>query len=204
MAKKILLASYNGGKIERFKRLIAQTNLDIEAYSPMELGLEKLDIEENGSSLAENAEIKARAFFGKVDMPILSNDTGFWVKGEGLVEAPKRLALGNKDEHDLSKEEIFELLKEFWKGIATKYGGEVDAAWVEAFAVLEPDGTLHIAESRREVLLTDREFGTPHIQFPMRGLYLSKATNKPAVDHTPEEELVELQPVTEALIKVLS
>ena len=133
----------------------------------------------------------------------MSNDTGFWVKGEGLVDAPKRIALAGRDEKSLSKEEIFQYLNNFWKNIATKHGGEVDAAWVEAFVVLDPDGTIHKAQSRREVLLTNREFGTPHIQFPMRGLYISKATNKPAVLHTAAEELIELAPVTEALIQVL-
>lgn len=203
MKMKILLASNNGGKIERFKKLLKQVDPEIELCSPKDLGIEDIDVAEDAPTLAGNAELKVRAYADKVDIPILANDTGFYVEGEGLVEAPKRIALGGENENDLSKEEIAQKLLEFWKSIATKYGGEVDAAWPEAFAVLYPDGRLETSESRRDVVLTNREFGKAHLQMPVRALYYSKTTNKPAIQHTPEEELLELQPVVEALRSVL-
>jgi XTP/dITP diphosphohydrolase len=204
MTNKVFLATFNGGKIERFENLIAQTGLEVEVFTPADFNIPDLHTEENGDTLAANAEIKARAFLGKVDMPILANDTGFWVDGMGLVDTPKRTALGDQDEKALSKEEMAKFMSDFWKDIAKKRGGQVDAAWVEAFVLLDPDGTLHTAESRREVILTDQEFGTPHIQFPMRALYISKDTGKPALHHTAEEELLEMQPVTDALHQILS
>lgn len=205
MTKRLFLASRNEGKIERFKKLLSAAGLaDIEIYIPPDFGLEKIEVPENGRTLAENAELKARAYFGKVDMPILANDTGFWVAGEGFIDAPKRKALGETGEDKLSKEEIASALLEFWKGIARKHGGKVDAAWLEVFTLLNTDGTMRTAESRRDVILTDREFGIPHPQLPVRALYISKATNKPAAQHSKEEELLELKPITDALIKILS
>jgi len=204
MRKKIFLATRNEGKIQRFRNLLEHTSLDIESYTPGDLHLENIEAEESGDTLAENAEIKARAYFGKVDMPILANDTGFWVEGEGLVYAPKRRALGEKNENGLTKGEIAKALLEFWKGIARKHGGEVNAALIEAFVLLDPDGRLHRAESRREVTLTDHAFGEAHIQMPVRALYISKTTNKPAIQHNKEEELLELKPVTVALSKILA
>lgn len=204
MKKKVLLGTHNQAKIERFKKLLANTGLDLEIYTENDLGLGNIDIEESGKTLAENAEIKARAYFGKTDMPVLTNDTGFWVEGEGLVDAPKRKALNGADEKGLTKEELAKTLSEFWQGIARKHGGRVNAAWIEAFVLLDPDGTMHTSESRREVILTDQTFGEPHIQMPVRALYISKATNKPAIQHTKEEEIFELKPITDALLKVLS
>ena len=203
MKKKIFLATHNEGKIQRFKNLLEQTGLDVEIYTPKDFGLEDVEAKENGKTLAENAEIKARAYLGKVAMPVLANDTGFWVEGEGLVDAPKRRALGGKDEKGLTKEEIAKFLLDFWKGIARKHGGKVSAAWIEAFSLLDPDGRVHRAKSRREVILTDQEFGTGHIQMPVRALYISKITNKPSIQHSKEEELLELKPVIDALIEVL-
>lgn len=202
--KEILLASNNKGKVERFRNLVAQISADIKIYCPEDLHIEVLDTEETGKTLAENAEIKARAYFGKTDLPILSNDTGFFVEGEGLVEAPKREALGGMDEKTLTKEEIANRLLDFWKGIAKKHGGKVGAAWIEEFVLLYPDGTMKRSESRRDVILTDTEFGNGHIQMPVRALYISKTTNKPSIQHTPEEEVLELQPITDALKKILS
>lgn len=204
MKKKIFLATRNEGEIQRFKNLLEHTGLDIEIYAPKDFNLGNIEAEEKEKTLAGNAEIKARAYFGKVEMSILSNDTGFWVEGEGLIDAPKRKVLGKKDEKELTKEEIAKSILEFWKNIARKHGGKVDAAWVEAFVLLDPDGVIHKAESKREVILTDQEFGEAHIQMPMRALYISKTTNKPAIQHDKEEELLELKPITDALLKILT
>ena len=200
---KIFLATNNGGKIERFKNLLKQVDKDIEIFTPADLNIAVIDVLENGKTLAENAKLKAHAYFGKVDMPILANDTGFYVEGDGFVDAPKRKALGEIDEDTLSKEEISEKLLNFWKEVATRHGGKVDAAWVEAFVVMYPDAEIREAESRREIILTDQVFGAPHLQMPVRALYYSKTTNKPAIIHTEEEEILEMKPVIDALIKVL-
>jgi len=200
---KIFLATNNGGKIERYKKLLKQVDKDIEVYAPFDLNIETIDVIESGKTLAENAKLKANAYLGRVDMPILSNDTGFYVEGDGFVDAPKRKALGETDETALSKEDLSKRLLNFWKGVATKHGGKVDAAWVEAFVVVYPSGKIEEAESRREIVLTNQEFGTPHIQMPVRALYYSKTTNKPSIQHTREEEILEMKPVIDALAKVL-
>ena len=200
---KVFLATNNGGKIERFKNLLKHVGKDIEVYTPKDLDIDIVDVLENGKTLAENAKLKAKAYLGKVDMPIISNDTGFYVEGDGFVYAPKRHALGETDEKELLKEEIAERVLAFWKSVAARHGGKVDAAWVEAFVALYPNGEIKEAESRREIILTNQEFGTPHIQMPIRALYYSKATNKPAIQHTNEEEVLEMKPVTNALAKVL-
>lgn len=204
MQTKVFIATSNNGKVERYKELIASAGLNIEIYTPKDFGLQNIEVEENGKTLVENAKIKAVAYFKKVDMPILANDAGFWVEGEGLIDAPKRRALFGADEKNLTKEEISSNLLEFWKDIAKKHGGKVNAAWLDAFALLDTNGETRVEEARREVVLTDQIFRTPHIQFPIRALYISKTTNKPAAQHTKEEEFLELKPITDALFKILT
>lgn len=199
MINKIFLATNNEGKVERFKFLLSQIDSKIEIFVPSDFGLQDINPIEDGKSLKENALIKARAYFGKVDMPILSNDGGFYVEGEGLIDAPKRIALGDKKEEEITKEEKRDLLLKFWKNIATKYGGRVDSAWVEEFAFITEDGKEKTVEGRREEILTNEEFGVAHIDLPVRALYISKATGKPAVLHSLEEELLELKPLSDAI-----
>lgn len=199
----IFLATNNGGKVERFKKLLKLIDEDIKVFTSADLNIEVKDVIENGKTLEDNARLKANAYFGKVDMPILANDTGFYVEGDGFVDAPKRTALVGADENTLSKEEISKKLLSFWKGVANRHGGKVDAAWVEAFVVIYPNGEMKEASSRREIVLTDQEFGVPHLDMPVRALYYSKITNKPAIQHTEEEEILEMKPVTDALIEVL-
>ncbi|MCK5027511.1 MAG: hypothetical protein KAS07_03770 [Candidatus Pacebacteria bacterium] len=195
----ILLATNNKGKIERFKKLIGTLNTDVVLRTPAELGIDEINVVEDGETLADNALLKARAYFGKANMPILANDTGFWVENEGLVEAPKRTALQGATETELTEKQVTDKLIEFWKDKATKNGGQVNAAWVEDFVLIMPDGTEHHVQSRRDIVLTDRVYGTPHPQMPVRCLYISKATNKPSIQHTEKEELLEMQPIVCAL-----
>ncbi len=152
----------------------------------------------------KNATLKAQAYASSTDFPILANDTGFWVHGEGFILAPKRTALLNQHPStNLSQTEIAQAMLAFWKGVAQKHGGRVDATWIESFVILHPDGTLHCVESRRELLLTDQEFGQSHPDMPLRALYISKATGKPALNHTESEELLEMRPVMDALVALI-
>lgn len=125
------------------------------------------------------------------------------MEGEGLIDAPKRTALEGIPEDKLSEEEISRKILDFWKNLATKHGGEVEASWIEAFVVIHPDSKMIEAESKRDIILTNQEFGIPHVQFPMRALYYSKLTNKPALQHTESDEIIEMRPVMGALKRVV-
>lgn len=198
---KILVATNNAGKVERYRQLLV--GADVELFTPAELGIESIEVDETGDTLAANAEMKARAYLGKTELPILANDTGIWVEGEGMITTPRRTALAGKNENELSKEEIAELMMEFWKSMARKYGGEVNAAWPETFALVLPDGTVRFAESRREITLTDTQYGPMNLHMPLRPLYRSKISGKPVIEQTPEEEAAELAPVREAILSLL-
>ncbi len=201
--KQVLTATNNRGKVDRYRRLLAGISGAPELLTPAEAGIEPVETEETGETLEDNAYLKASAYLNVSQLPILANDTGFWVQGEGMINAPKRRALGDRSAEDMSAEQLSRCLLDFWKGVAAYHGGKVPAAWVESFVVLHPDGTYRVAHSRREVVLTDREFGTAPLQVPVRALYYSQATGKPAILHTEEEELQEMEPVIQALKEVL-
>lgn len=74
---------------------------------------------------------------------------------------------------------------------------------MDFFILLKPNSKISREKAKREIILTDKVFGAPYIQFPIRALYISKTTNKPAVLHTKEEEILELKPITDALFKLL-
>lgn len=200
MNLEILLATNNQGKIDRYRRIVKKIDPSIVLHTLSDLGIERVEVEEDGD-LEENARKKAAAYLNKTKLPVLANDAGFFVKGVGLVKNPKRIAL-DVNEEDLSKEEIYDKVLNYWKDFAEKNGGEVDAAWVDAFAVCLPDGTFCEEGARREIVLTNKVFGETHIQFPIRSLYISKITNKPAALHNEEDEILETQPIIEAFRKI--
>jgi XTP/dITP diphosphohydrolase len=77
---KLLIATYNPGKLREIKSLLEEA--DLELISPEQIGL-KLSIAEIGSSYAENAAIKANAFATASGLLTLADDSGLEVEALG-------------------------------------------------------------------------------------------------------------------------
>ena len=84
----MLLATNNPGKVREFRRLLASG--PFEVVTPAEAGI-SLDVEETGTSYAENAILKARAFAEAGQCLALADDSGIEVDaldgGPGMYSA---------------------------------------------------------------------------------------------------------------------
>jgi XTP/dITP diphosphohydrolase len=76
----LLVATTNAGKVRELEALL--TGLPIRLLLPADLGLQ-MDVEETGVTFAENADIKARAWFERTRMPTLAEDSGLEVDALG-------------------------------------------------------------------------------------------------------------------------
>lgn len=87
-ARRLLLATNNPGKVREFRRLLAGS--PFEVVTPGEAGL-SLDVEETGTTYAENALLKARAFAAAGNCLALADDSGIEVDaldgGPGMYSA---------------------------------------------------------------------------------------------------------------------
>jgi XTP/dITP diphosphohydrolase len=102
---KILAATFNAHKIEELKALFPAH----EIVAPSDIGIEALEIEENGESYFANAMIKAKALYTLARMPTLADDSGLSVKAldgrpgihsarYGSLEGGKALTQGEKND----------------------------------------------------------------------------------------------------------
>lgn len=80
MTIEILLATNNQGKLREMQALLEGAG--VELVTPGQLGL-ALEVEENGSSYAENAALKARAFAQASGLLTLADDSGLEVDALG-------------------------------------------------------------------------------------------------------------------------
>jgi len=80
----ILVATQNKGKIREYQRLFA--DVDINFVGLADIGLDDMDVEENGTSFEENATIKARAYANASNHWTLADDSGLMV--DALNGAP--------------------------------------------------------------------------------------------------------------------
>lgn len=74
---ELLLATANKGKIAELRSLCEPHRVTV--YSLGDEGIPNLDVEETGSTFAENAELKARAFAEATGLPVVADDSGLEV-----------------------------------------------------------------------------------------------------------------------------
>lgn len=80
---KFVLASHNRGKLKEMQEILGQ--LGVEVVLQSDLGLD-LEPEENGTTFAENAAIKAKAVMEASGLPAIADDSGLCV--DALNGAP--------------------------------------------------------------------------------------------------------------------
>lgn len=98
MAKKLLVATRNSGKVREFARLLSDIDFDVVGLD--DLGID-LEVEETGSTFEENALLKARAYAEASGELTLADDSGLEVKaldGEPGVKSARYGGEGPDDE----------------------------------------------------------------------------------------------------------
>ena len=85
---KFVLATHNPGKLKEMGDILAR--FGVEVVSPKDLGL-TVDVEETGTTFAENAMLKAKAICAAAKLPAIADDSGLCVDalngGPGVYSA---------------------------------------------------------------------------------------------------------------------
>lgn len=150
MEQKIVFATGNEGKM-REVRLILQ-DLSFPVLSMKEAGV-SLDIEENGTTFAENAMIKARAVWEKTGGIVLADDSGLvvdYLGGEPGVYSARYL--GEDTSYEIKNQAIIDRL-------ADAKEEERTARFVSAIAAVLPDGSELVTEGTVEGLIAHEPAG---------------------------------------------
>ena len=83
MAEKFVLATHNPGKLKEMAQILEKFH--VEVVMPSDLGID-VDVEETGTTFAENAMLKAKAICAASGLPAIADDSGLCV--EALNGAP--------------------------------------------------------------------------------------------------------------------
>lgn len=85
---KFVLATHNPGKLKEMGDILAR--FGVEVVSPRDLGI-TVDVEETGTTFAENAMLKAKAICASAKLPAIADDSGLCVDalngGPGVYSA---------------------------------------------------------------------------------------------------------------------
>ena len=85
---KFVLATHNPKKLKEMSEILS--SLGVEVVSPKELGID-LEVEETGTTFAENAMLKAKTICEAANLPAIADDSGLCVEalngGPGVYSA---------------------------------------------------------------------------------------------------------------------
>lgn len=72
MAKRLVIASGNAGKLREYRELLAETGFELVAFDT--------EVDEVGKTYADNARLKAETACSRSDLPALGDDSGVEVE----------------------------------------------------------------------------------------------------------------------------
>ncbi len=81
---KLIFGTTNNRKVEDLQNIINKMKLDIQVLSMEDIGWDRGEIEENGTTIEENSLIKANAILAfckdhNIEYPIMTDDSGLFV-----------------------------------------------------------------------------------------------------------------------------
>lgn len=147
MIPRLVVASKNPDKITEIEGVLDGTGLAEEIVR----GLDWPDVDETGSTLEENALLKARVVVDATGLPVLADDTGLEVEaldGAPGVHTARYAGDAARYEHNVAK------LIEEMSGI-----GDRRARFRTVVALVFPDGVEVTAEGVLEGTITERPRG---------------------------------------------
>lgn len=107
---KFLIASKNKKKLNEMQRILSP--LGIEVLSESDSGYTFPEVEENGTTFAENAKIKALSAMKTTGLPAVADDSGLCI--DALNGAPGIYSARFSGDHndDANNQKVFDLLKD--------------------------------------------------------------------------------------------
>ncbi len=106
--KKFIIASNNAKKLKELERIL--TPLDICVTTAKKEGISLEEVEETGTTFAQNAKLKAMNAFENTKLPSIADDSGLMVKA--LNNAPGVYSARYAGENATDKDRINKLLLE--------------------------------------------------------------------------------------------
>ena len=148
IATTVVLASRNPGKVVEFRRILA--GLDVELLDGTAVDLP--EVEETGSTFADNALLKARAGMAACGLPCVADDSGLVVDalgGEPGIRSARYAGTHGDDDANTA------LVLQRLRGVDLR-----SARFVCVAALASPDGREWTAEGALEGVIVDAPRGT--------------------------------------------
>ena len=127
--KEIFFATMNKDKIMRMKNRLK--SLDIEVVTPYDKGI-CVEVKEIGKDVIENAQLKAEAYFDKIQMPTIATDSALYVE---KFNTQPGLFVRRINGEVLDEDK----LEEYYINELNKVGGNSNAYYITGIILVQKD-----------------------------------------------------------------
>jgi XTP/dITP diphosphohydrolase len=148
--RTLLLATNNDHKLGEFRVIFRDLPFDLLSLRDIHLDM---DVEETGSTFAENATLKARAYAQAANMLALADDSGLEIDALGGAPGIFSARFAGRE---TPYPERFRLLLDQLQHVATP---QRTARFRCAIALAEPSGYLQVVEEAIEGIIAERPRG---------------------------------------------
>lgn len=149
--RKLLLATFNDGKLRELRGILS--GIPYELVSLAELGITS-EVEETGSTFAENAALKAREYARLSGLLTLADDSGLEVDALGRAPGVKSARYAGPGASD---EDRYALLLRNLQGVPEE---KRTARFRCVVAIATPEGEVRLAEGTVEGMIAEQPRGS--------------------------------------------
>lgn len=179
--KKVLFATENLSKVERFKDKLLKKGIEIITINDLD---NKIDIEETGKNAIENALIKAKSYAQSYNFPVFAMDDNLYIEGIPDDKQPGTFVrrVGGKR---LSDDEMIK----YYSNLAHVYGknGKLTCRWVYGIAVIKNGIEKTYTWSKEDFYIVDKPSDKINPGYPLNTISINKKLNKYFTDITEED-----------------
>ena len=180
--KKVLFATENESKCERFKNALLKNNIEIITINDID---KKQDIIENGKDAIENALIKARAYAKVCDIPVFAMDDNLYIDN-----LPKEKQPGMYVRRVNGKRLTDDEMIEYYSNLAKVYGekGRLTCRWVYGIAIINNGHEYTYTWSKEDFYIVDKPSNKINRGYPLNTISINKKLNKYFTDITEDDK----------------
>lgn len=169
---KVLFATKNKSKIERFKSGLEEKGVEILTINDI---CEPVTVDESGKTCIENALIKARTYAKVSKLPVFAIDDSLYIEGIPLEKQPG-VYVRRVNGKELTDSEMIK----YYSNLAHEYGknGKLICKWVYGMAVINNYKEYTYTWSKDDFYIVDKPSNIINQGYPLNSISINKKLNK--------------------------
>ena len=176
---KVLFATTNPAKVNKYKEELKKNNIDLITIKDLNI---EIDVEENGKNAIENAYIKAKAYYEATKIVTIGMDNNLFIE-----ELPEEKQPGTHVRRVNGKYLDDDEMIEHYTNLVKENGGRLTAKWIYGMVIYNGKQAKEYTWSKEHFYFIDKPSEKRNPGYPLDSISIIPEYNKYLVELTEEE-----------------